>query len=71
MEAISKNHTWMLVKLPQYHKPILVEWIFKIKEDQHKQTKYKAHLVAWDANKRPKYTTKICSLLWENGPPSN
>lgn len=36
MEAISKNHIWMLVKFPQCHKPILVKWIFKIKEDQHK-----------------------------------
>lgn len=36
MEAISKNHIWMLVKFPQRHKPILVKWIFKIKEDQHK-----------------------------------
>ncbi len=51
MEAISKNHTWMLVKLPQSHKQCLIKWIFKIKEDQHKQTKYKACLAAWDASK--------------------
>jgi hypothetical protein len=54
MEAISKNHTWMLVKLPQSHKPILLKWIFKIKEDQHKQTKYKVCLVAWNVSKKPK-----------------
>jgi hypothetical protein len=71
MEAISKNHTFMLVKLSQSHKQILIKWIFKIKEYQHKQTKYKARLVAWDASKKSKRTIKICSLLWKNGPQSN
>jgi len=63
MEAISKNHTWTLVKLPQVHKPISIKSIFKIKEDQHKQTRYKVCLVAQGCKQKTKIDYKDMLFL--------
>jgi hypothetical protein len=54
MEAISNNHTWTLVKLPQGHKPISIKLNFKIKEDQHKHTRYKGCLMAQGCKQKTK-----------------
>ena len=47
IEAIEKNSTWELVKLPEKCKSIGVKWIYKIKRDNCGEiTRYKARLVA-------------------------
>ena len=47
IEAIEKNSTWELVKLPEKCKSIGVKWIYKIKRDKSGDiTRYKARLVA-------------------------
>lgn len=47
IEAIKKNHTWVLTNLPMGHKAIDLKWVFKLKTDQHGEiTKHKARLVA-------------------------
>ena len=47
IEAIEKNSTWELVKLPEKCKSIGVKWIYKIKRDNSGEiTRYKARLVA-------------------------
>ena len=46
IEAIEKNSTWELVKLPEKCKSIGVKWIYKIKRDNSREiTRYKAWLV--------------------------
>ena len=47
IEAIEKNSTWELVKLPEKCKTIGVKWIYKIKRDNSREiVRYKARLVA-------------------------
>ena len=47
IEAIEKNSTWELVKLPEKCKSIGVKWIYKIKRDNFGEIiRYKARLVA-------------------------
>jgi hypothetical protein len=47
IEAIERNHTWELVKLPPHKKAIAVKWIYKIKHKPDGSiAKYKARLVA-------------------------
>ena len=47
MEALDKNETWDLVKLPDGRKPIGSKWVFKKKLNVvGKVEKYKAQLVA-------------------------
>ena len=47
LEAIERNSTWELVKLPEKCKAIGVKWIYKIKRDNSGEiTRYKARLVA-------------------------
>ena len=47
IEAIEKNSTWELVKLPEKCKSIGVKWIYKIKRDNSEEiTRYKFRLVA-------------------------
>ena len=47
LEAIERNSTWELVKLPKKCKSIGVKWIYKIKRDNYGEiTRYKARLVA-------------------------
>ena len=47
IEAIEKNSTWELVKLPEKCKTIGVKWIYKIKRDNSGEiVRYKARLVA-------------------------
>ena len=47
MEALEKNKTWNLVKLPTGRKPVGNKWVFKKKfSAEGKVEKYKAHLVA-------------------------
>jgi hypothetical protein len=58
METISNNHTWTLVKLPQGHKPISIKLNFQIKEDQHKQTRYKGCLMAQGCKQNTKIDYK-------------
>ena len=46
-EAIERNSTWELVKLPEKCKSIGVKWIYKIKRDNSGEiTRYKSRLVA-------------------------
>ncbi len=63
MEAISNNHTWTLVKLPQGHKPISMKLIFKINEDQHVHTRYKVCLVAQGCKQKSKIDYKYMFSL--------
>jgi hypothetical protein len=47
IDAIERNHTWELVKLPPHKKAIVVKWIYKIKHmPDGSIAKYKARLVA-------------------------
>jgi hypothetical protein len=47
MEAIDKNKTWSLVKLPTNQKVIGLKWVYKLKRDASgKVIKHKARLVA-------------------------
>ena len=47
LEAIERNSTWELVKLPESCKSIGVKWIYKIKRNASEEiTRYKARLVA-------------------------
>lgn len=47
MDALSRNHTWDLVKLPEGRVPISCKWIFKVKRaDDGRGDHYKARLVA-------------------------
>ena len=47
LEAIERNSTWELVKLPKKFKSIGVKWIYKIKRNVSGEiTRYKARLVA-------------------------
>ena len=47
LEAIERNSTWELVKLPKKCKSIGVKWIYKIKRNVSGEiTRYKARLVA-------------------------
>ena len=47
IEAIEKNSTWELMKLPDKCKTIGVKWIYKIKRDNSGEiVRYKARLVA-------------------------
>lgn len=47
MDAVEKNGTWQLTKLPPGHKVIGLKWIFKIKKDITEEVlKYKARIVA-------------------------
>lgn len=47
IDAVEKNGTWQLTKLPPRHKAIGLKWIFKIKKDlDGKILKYKARTVA-------------------------
>jgi len=47
MDSISKNHTWTMVDLPKWEKPIACKWIFKKKHfPDGSVEKYKARLVA-------------------------
>lgn len=47
LESIEKNDTWSLTDLPDGHKIIDLEWIFKLKKDASgKIVKQKARLIA-------------------------
>ncbi|KAD6453258.1 hypothetical protein E3N88_07963 [Mikania micrantha] len=47
LEAITRNKTWTLVKLPNDQKVIGLKWVFKVKRDATgRVTKHKARLVA-------------------------
>jgi hypothetical protein len=47
LDALKRNKTWELVKLPPGEKALSNKWVFKIKHDsESKITKYKARLVA-------------------------
>lgn len=47
IDAVEKNGTWELTKLPPGRKPIDLNWIYKIKRDVSGQIiKYKARIVA-------------------------
>ena len=47
IEAIKKNSTWSLVKLPAGHKAIGLKWVFKLKKNSEGEIiKHKARLVA-------------------------
>ena len=47
IEAIEKNNTWKLTKLPPSHKAIDLKWVYKLKKDTTgKLVKHKARLVA-------------------------
>ena len=47
LEAIERNSTWELVKLPEKCKSIVVKWIYKIKRNVSGEiTRYKARFVA-------------------------
>ena len=47
IEAIEKNETWSLTKLPVGHKVIGLKWVFKLKKNSNGEIiKYKARLVA-------------------------
>jgi len=48
LNAINRNNTWELTKLPASKKAIDVKWIFKLKlKPNDEVTKHKARLVAW------------------------
>jgi Reverse transcriptase (RNA-dependent DNA polymerase) len=44
--SIENNQTWELTELPEGRKAIGSKWVYKIKEGENKDTKYKARLVA-------------------------
>nr|GEV19443.1 ribonuclease H-like domain-containing protein [Tanacetum cinerariifolium] len=47
IEALNKNHTWIITDLPPNRKPIKCKWIYKIKYKSSRDIKsYKARLVA-------------------------
>ena len=47
LEAIEKNKTWALTKLPSGHKPLVLKWVFKReKNNEGNVIKYKVRLVA-------------------------
>jgi Reverse transcriptase (RNA-dependent DNA polymerase) len=47
LNALYKNETWTLVKLPEGKKPVGCKWVFTIKFDaQGNVERYKARLVA-------------------------
>jgi hypothetical protein len=46
MGSIEENGTWSLVDLPPGRKPIGVNWVFKMKRDEHGTvSKHKTRLV--------------------------
>ena len=47
MEALHKNHTWELVKLPLGKTPVGCKWVFIVDHNANDSTeRYKARLVA-------------------------
>ncbi|GJV31700.1 putative RNA-directed DNA polymerase [Tanacetum coccineum] len=47
MEALNKNHTWIITNLPSNRKPIGCKWVYKIKYKSNGEIeRYKARLVA-------------------------
>jgi hypothetical protein len=47
MDSIIDNGTWELVELPPGHRAISLQWVFKVKRDEHGNiVRYKARLVA-------------------------
>lgn len=47
IEAIERNDSWELTKLPKGHKTIGVKWVYKIKLKENSEIdKYKVRLVA-------------------------
>ena len=47
IEAIEKNATWSLTKLPAGHKIIGLKWVFKLKKNSEGEViKHKVRLVA-------------------------
>ncbi|GJX27292.1 ribonuclease H-like domain-containing protein, partial [Tanacetum coccineum] len=53
IEALNKNHTWIITDLSANRKPIGSKWIFKIKYRENGEIeRYKARLVVKDFNQR-------------------
>lgn len=46
VDAIERNNTWDLVKLPTGHKAVRLKWVYKLKSDTNGEiVKHKARLV--------------------------
>ena len=45
MNSLWKNDTYKLIRLPKRRKTLKNKWVFKLKNDDKKLLKYKAHLV--------------------------
>ncbi|GJT63232.1 ribonuclease H-like domain-containing protein [Tanacetum coccineum] len=53
IEALNKNHTWIITDLPPNRKPIKCKWIYKIKYKSNRDIeRYKAKLVAKGLSQR-------------------
>lgn len=45
LDSLDKNHTWSLVKLPAGKKALQNKWVFKIKDEDDGNKRYKVRLV--------------------------
>ncbi|KAH9296563.1 hypothetical protein KI387_040151, partial [Taxus chinensis] len=45
MDSLEQNQTWDLVKLPAGKRTLQNKWVYKIKEEEGGQKRYKARLV--------------------------
>jgi hypothetical protein len=53
MDSISHNQTWTLIKLHLGKRPIIIRWVYKVKNDSMgRPSKYKARLVARGKKKK-------------------
>ena len=70
IEAIEKNSTWELVKLPEKCKSIGVKWIYKIRGDNYGEIiRYKARLVAKGFSQVRGVDFEESSRIWQEQNP--